>query len=233
MIPALLQTSLEGGSSSQAIDWVNFGLRWFHVWFGIVWLGHLYFFNFVNANTMPKLDGPTKKLVVPQLMPRALFWFRWGAAITWISGILLLGLVYFHQQAFWETKVNVAGALTGNATEKTISGRGIWILAGVLFGTVMAFNVWFIIWPLQKVIIAATRDGKAGEADIQAKVKTAAMASKINTYLSLPLLAMMVSNHFTILYSNNNWMWSLPATIVVGLALVWHWYKVAPKVQGF
>lgn len=231
---ALLNYQLESGGSSQAVDWVNFALRWFHVWFGVFWIGLLYFFNFVNANTMPKLDGPTKKLVVPQLMPRALFWFRWAAAITWFSGILLFALVYFHQNAFWETTANLGNALQGgSATSKSVSGRGIWILTGVLFGTVMAFNVWFIIWPNQKVIIAATRDGKAGEPEIQARVKTATLASKINTYLSVPLLAMMVSNHFNILYSNNNWMWTLPMIIAIGLALVWHWFKVAPKVQGF
>ena len=70
--------------------------RWIHVVAGILWIGHLYFFNFVNAPLGTKLDGPTKKVVVPQLMPRALFWFRWGAAWTWITGILLLLLVFYH-----------------------------------------------------------------------------------------------------------------------------------------
>ncbi|MBI3819582.1 MAG: urate hydroxylase PuuD [Planctomycetes bacterium] len=219
--PLVYPVPLEGGSS-QAIEWVNFALRWFHVWFGVIWIGHLYFFNFVNANTMAKLDGPTKKIVVPQLMPRALFWFRWGAAVTWLTGILMFALVYFHQHLFFD-KNGVAG----------VSGRAWWIMAGVLFGTVMAYNVWFIIWPLQKVIIAATRDGKAGEAEIQAKVRAAGLASRINTYLSVPLLSMMVSNHFTVLYSGNNWMWTIPLMIAIGFALVWHWYKVAPKVQGF
>src|SRR4026208_1128621 len=69
--------------------------RWLHVLAGIVWIGHLYFFNWVNGPLAAKLDGPTKKVVVPELMPRALFWFRWGAAWTWITGILLLGMVYY------------------------------------------------------------------------------------------------------------------------------------------
>src|SRR5438874_11281609 len=70
-------------------------LRWLHVFAGITWIGHLYFFNWVNGPFQAKLDGPTKKMIVPELMPRALYWFRWGAAYTWFTGFLLLGLVYY------------------------------------------------------------------------------------------------------------------------------------------
>jgi uncharacterized membrane protein len=70
--------------------------RWLHVAAGVMWIGHLYFFNFVNGPMGAVLDGPTKKVVVPQLMPRALYWFRWGAAWTWITGVLLLMLVFYH-----------------------------------------------------------------------------------------------------------------------------------------
>src|SRR4051794_36307919 len=70
--------------------------RWLHVAAGVMWIGHLYFFNFVNGPMGAALDGPTKKVVVPQLMPRALYWFRWGAAWTWITGVLLLMLVFYH-----------------------------------------------------------------------------------------------------------------------------------------
>ena len=73
--------------------------RWLHVFAGIIWIGHLYFFNWVNGPLQAKLDGPTKKTVVPELMPRALYWFRWGAAYTWITGVLLLAIVYYHGQA--------------------------------------------------------------------------------------------------------------------------------------
>ena len=81
--------------------WIQLFLRWAHVVAGIIWIGHLYFFNWVNAPFQAKLDGPTKKIVNPELQPRALFWFRWGAAWTWITGILLAGLIYYHgRQAF-------------------------------------------------------------------------------------------------------------------------------------
>ena len=72
--------------------------RWMHVLAGIIWIGHLYFFNWVNGPLQAKLDGPTKKAVNPELMPRALYWFRWGAAYTWFTGVLLLMLVYYHGQ---------------------------------------------------------------------------------------------------------------------------------------
>src|SRR5438128_1239030 len=78
--------------------------RWGHVVAGIIWIGHLYFFNWVNGPLQAKLDGATKKAVNPELLPRALFWFRWGAAWTWITGILLVGLIYYQsKQVLFET----------------------------------------------------------------------------------------------------------------------------------
>src|SRR5436190_6841013 len=75
--------------------------RWLHVFAGITWIGHLYFFNWVNGPFQGKLDGPTKKTIVPELMPRALYWFRWGAAWTWVTGVLMLGIIYYDgKQAF-------------------------------------------------------------------------------------------------------------------------------------
>jgi uncharacterized membrane protein len=104
--------------------------RWLHIFFGIIWIGHLYFFNWVNGPLQAKLDGPTKKLVVPELMPRALYWFRWGAAWTWITGILLIGLVYYMgEQAF--------------ATDATWSaGAGIMILVTFLVAPVLYDALW-------------------------------------------------------------------------------------------
>src|SRR5215510_14267207 len=72
--------------------------RWLHVFAGVMWIGHLYFFNFVNGPFQGKIDGPTKKAVNPELLPRALYWFRWGAAWTWFSGIFLAVLIYYHEK---------------------------------------------------------------------------------------------------------------------------------------
>src|SRR5262245_40961635 len=87
--------------------------RWLHVFAGIIWIGHLYFFNWVNGPLQTKLDGPTKKAVVPELMPRALYWFRWGAAWTWITGIMLLGMVfYMGRQNGWTAGAGVMVLVT-------------------------------------------------------------------------------------------------------------------------
>ncbi|HKE00572.1 MAG TPA: urate hydroxylase PuuD [Planctomycetota bacterium] len=200
--------------------WIESFTRWIHVVAGITWIGHLYFFNFVNANLQPKLDGPTKKLVNPQLLPRALFWFRWGAMFTFLSGLLLFYLVYMHATG---TAKNPNFFLPDGG----ITNRGWWIIFGALFGTVMWFNVWFVIWPAQKQIIPKVRDGVAPDAAI---VKRGALFSKINTYLSVPLVAFMLSQHF------GAWLGQplvyIPMVIVVGFAGVWLWYKNAPKVQG-
>src|SRR5262245_14794716 len=75
--------------------WMELLFRWMHVVAGIAWIGHLYFFNFVNSQVAKTYDADSKKKVVPELMPRALYWFRWGAAWTWITGFLLAGLVYY------------------------------------------------------------------------------------------------------------------------------------------
>src|SRR3954471_624397 len=79
-------------------NWMQLVFRWGHVVAGVMWIGHLWFFNFVNGQYAAKIDAPTKKLVIPELMPRALFWFRWGAAWTWITGILLAGLIYYQSR---------------------------------------------------------------------------------------------------------------------------------------
>jgi len=79
-----------------ATDVLQALFRWIHIVAGIVWIGLLYFFNFVNAPFAATIDGPTKQKVVPELMPRALYWFRWGAAWTWVTGVLLVMLVFWH-----------------------------------------------------------------------------------------------------------------------------------------
>src|SRR5262245_28904240 len=76
--------------------------RWLHIFAGITWIGHLYFFNWVNGPFQTKIDGPTKKAVNPELLPRALYWFRWGAAYTWITGVLLLMIIFYHGKAVFE-----------------------------------------------------------------------------------------------------------------------------------
>lgn len=192
-----------------------FLLRWLHFTFGIIWIGHLYFFNFVNAPLGKTLDAGTKKIVVPQLMPRALWWFRWGAMITFLTGwVYIIG------------KLHAGGAgLTGEGGLFT-STWGRWISLGALLGTIMWFNVWFIIWPAQKKLIRWTKAGEAPP-EMAGLTKRAFLASRLNTYLSVPLLFCMgAASH----YPSFDWLTVL-VTAAASTALVWHLVnKVAPRV---
>ena len=125
-------------------DWysnVHLVVRWLHVMAGIVWIGHLYFFNFVNVPLQGALDDATKKAVNPQLLPRALWWFRWGAMVTLLAGLVLFTLVYMYTPGVGFGPTSVFTDASG------LTARAAWILLGMLLGTVMWFNVWFIIWP--------------------------------------------------------------------------------------
>jgi uncharacterized membrane protein len=188
--------------------------RWTHVVAGVAWIGHLWFFNFVNANLQKELSADVKKAVNPGLMLRALFLFRWGAMLTYISGwVMLLQLGYMQRWgALAEGGFSDAGAL--------------WILLGMLFGTVMWFNVWFIIWPAQKKIIGGLQGGPAAD---PALAPRAALASKVNTYLSVPLLLGMVSSHNYAVFGGG--LLGLGLGVAFCLGCVWLAYKFAPKIS--
>ena len=186
-------------------------LRWLHFIFGITWIGLLYFFNFVNVSFGKTLDGPTKKIVVPQLMPRALWWFRWGAMITFLTGwIYIFG------------KLHLNGSGLGSLLT---TAWGQWIGLGAIMGSIMWFNVWFIIWPNQKKIIGWVKAGQSPP-EMAGLVKRAFLASRLNTYLSVPLLFCMgAASHFP----SFNWLTVL-VVAAVSVALTWHLVeKVAPK----
>ena len=153
--------------------------RWIHLLAGITWIGLLYYFNLINAHFQGSLEADVRKQVVPQLMPRTLWWFRWGAMLTFLSGLLMILWKYFlHGTGF----LGDAGLFGSSA--------GLWISMGGLFGTIMWFNVWFIIWPNQKKargIVQVDADAKKRAA------RTAMLFSRTNTLLSIPLLYAMVS----------------------------------------
>jgi len=255
--------------------------RWAHVVAGIIWIGHLYFFNWVNIPFQGKIDGPTKKLVNPELMPRALFWFRWGAAWTWITGILLAGLIYYQTKTvlfevdgnpwlwlfivlvMWAVGFVIYNAIMKSMANKTVaaaiclvlyaivygilecpklghfSGRALYIHAGATFGTMMALNVWMIIWPYQKKIITALKEGNPLPAD-SPEVKIAGLRSRHNTYMSVPLVFFMISNHYPQMYGYTPFLGPVPyrdfcalGVIVVGFIAVRLIYGKAGKVPGF
>lgn len=218
-------------------------LRWIHFLAGITWIGMLYFFNLVNVGLMKALDGPTKGKVVPELMPRALFWFRWGAVVTVLAGIwyymiilsrepsagAVMGkwlvmvvaawlLIYFMLQPGTGALNNgniiallvviiafllAWGVLRFNALPDT-SNRALSIGIGGGYGVIMLLNVWGIIWPHQKRIIAATKanaeSGTPVPPEIPKLARRAFLASRINAWLSVPMLFFMgTASHFPFL----------------------------------
>ena len=253
----------------QATDILQSLFRWIHIVAGILWIGHLYFFNWVNGPFAATLDAETKKKVVPELMPRALFWFRWGAAYTWVTGLFLLLLVFYHGGLVfndighgWNSGAILMVALVFlspfiydallktplGKTPKTTAIAGVVLVAlfillmvnwggfsyraynihtGALFGTVMAFNVWFRIWPSQQKIITAIKSGQAPDATV---VALAGARSKHNTYMSIPLVWTMINAHTT--WAASSWM-ILVAVIAVSWIGTTHLYKKAGKVKGF
>lgn len=241
-------------------------IRWIHIVAGVMWIGHLYFFNFVNSQFAPTMDGDTKKKVVPELMPRALYWFRWGAAFTWVTGVLLLMMVFYHgpfmfdEGGHWGAASILAIALVFAApfiydalyktvlTDPKVGFVGGLILAtvvvcymawgahfyyrtyaihlGAMFGTIMAFNVWFRIWPSQQKIIRATKDGTPPDA---ALVGLAGLRSKHNTYMSVPLI-------FTMMNAHAPWAANplyLGGIVLVGWGATYWLYNQSKTVKGF
>jgi uncharacterized membrane protein len=221
--------------------------RWAHFVGGITWIGMLYFFNLVNVNFMKALDAPTKKVVVPNLMPKALWYFRWGAVVTVLAGlgyyamyilrgdvinansdgagantglILLIWLII--AGAAWAIfafvllpNLNKDGKILAAATAALVIAMAValvWLLdsqltgrrdhwasnktlsigIGGALGLIMLLNVWGIIWPAQKRIIAATAAGTPPDA---ALARRAFLASRANAWLSLPMLWFMGTSH--------------------------------------
>ncbi|HXG22635.1 MAG TPA: urate hydroxylase PuuD [Methylomirabilota bacterium] len=155
--------------------------RWIHFIAGITWIGMLYFFNLINAHVTAALQPATRREVVPQLMPRALWWFRWGAMVTFITGLLLIIWKYFL----------LGSGFTGDAGLFG-SDAGLWISMGALFGIIMWFNVWFIIWPAQQKLITWTKEGQTPP-EQPATAKRALYASRTNVFLSVPMLFGMLA----------------------------------------
>jgi uncharacterized membrane protein len=200
-------------------------LRWLHFFFGIAWLGHLYYFNFVQAHAEKALDAAQKKVVVPHFRGRAMWWFRWGAMLTFLTG-----LTYIVYQEFVASDRKFSGWLSFDAGGAGPSNA--WILFGGLLGTIMWFNVWFVIWPRQQVIMAAVGGKREKPADFDALVAKAALFSKINTYLSFPMLfGMGGRSHLPIAKSWGEQIGWWVGVLLVGVGVAVHVVKhAAPKV---
>lgn len=152
--------------------------RWLHVFVGILWIGLLYYFNFVQIRKMPEIPAELKPAISKYIAPEALFWFRWSALLT-----VLMGLVIAYQRGYLVDALAL-GLTSGNARDSFI-GLGMWL------GIIMMINVWGFIWPNQKIALGIV------EADADAKAKAGRIAmlfSRTNLLLSVPMLATMTMN---------------------------------------
>jgi len=152
-------------------------VRWLHVLSGVMWIGLLWYFNFVQIPSMPKIPDEQKPAVSKVIAPTALFWFRWAALATVITGLLLAWVNGYIGQAL------ILGLSVGGGRATAI-GIGMWL------GLIMAYNVWMIIWPNQQKalgLVDATPDEK------KAAARTAMLTSRLNTVLSIPMLYFMVA----------------------------------------
>ena len=155
--------------------------RWMHVFFGILWIGLLYYFNFVQTRKMPEIPAELKPALSKYITPEALFWFRWAALFTVLAG---LGIAISRGRDYAEGVLSF-GFAGGAATADRgfgLMGIGIWL------AIIMFLNVWGVIWPNQKIALGI----KEADADAKAKAaRTATLASRINVLLSLPMLTSM------------------------------------------
>ena len=211
-------------------------LRWLHVFAGITWIGMLYFFNLVNlpllkfqlmkpyeANMAEKATGP--------IVVKTLFWFRWGAFFTLLFGLLL---IESRRQAYAEGGLG----LMDYFFESGMAGYSI--LIGILFGLVMAFNVWFIIWPRQKKILANNKTIAASSDESQKKaladanapmVKEATLASRTNTWLSVPMLWGMVFGAHGYTAGTEARDWLVPLVVLAAVLLAMYAYSRTPATK--
>jgi len=154
-----------------------FLFRWLHVLSGVMWIGLLWYFNFVQIPNMPKIPDEQKPAIGKVIAPAALWWFRWGAMATIVTGLILAHLNGYIVET-------ILLGLTDGVAKHTAIGIGMWL------GAIMWFNVWFVIWPNQQKALGIV----PAEADAKAKAaRTAMLFSRTNTLLSIPMLFAMVS----------------------------------------
>ena len=164
-----------GGFDIDVLFW-SWLFRYFHVVAGIMWIGLLWYFNFVQVPNMSKITDEQKPAITKVIAPAALFWFRWAAFATIVTGLIVAHLNGYLHDAM------TLGVMSGGGKNTSI-GIGMWL------GIIMAFNVWFIIWPNQKKVLGIV---ECAPEEKPKHMKTALIASRINTLFSLPMLLSMV-----------------------------------------
>lgn len=182
-------------------------LRWVHFFAGVAWIGHLYYFNFVQGAFFAEIEAPVKNVAFSKLVPKALWWFRYGALGTFLSGVAMLG---------------IQGAeLKGDFF---LTPYGLYIWPGVLMGTLMFLNVWLIIWPKQKILIANANTvigGGAANPEAAKAAPVALLASRTNVLFSIPLLFFMgASRHLNLAGAGETSPWAAIGTVTAIILLL-------------
>ena len=183
------------------------GLRWLHVLFGIAWIGLLYYFNFVQVPSFAEMSAAARNEAITKLATRALWWFRWAALGTAIFGILITGATQDYYKDFFSR------------------ANGASIFLGMIIALTMLYNVWMVIWPNQRIVIANAANVLAGgQADPAAAAagRRAFLASRQNVMFSVPMLWFMVgTSHFYTAFSDPGagsvWLFLIVALIIVGV----------------
>ena len=177
-IMAVVVIAVTGGSFSANAEFISFMWRWLHVLSAIMWIGLLWYFNFVQIPNMPNIPDEQKPAIGKVIAPAALWWFRWAAMATIITGLLL---AYSNDYLIQALQLGLPDM---DNAKYTAIGIGMWL------GIIMFINVWFVIWPNQKIalgIVEAAAEVKAASA------RKAMLFSRTNTVLSVPMLYAMVS----------------------------------------
>lgn len=166
-----------------SMEGLLFLLRWFHIYMGVIWIGTLYYFNFMQGSFMKEAAAAAKPEVLGKLLPRAMWWFRWGAFWTMATGIVIIGI-------------------RGHQMQGYNNSWGVQILTGGIMGLIMGCNVWFVIHPAQKLVIANAQATASGGQPVPGAAEAAPkalLASRTNTLLSVPMLWMMAAaSHLTL-----------------------------------
>jgi uncharacterized membrane protein len=245
-------------------EWLNLAFRWFHVFAAIMWVGQTYFFTWLDhrfndeKNVWMVHSGGfyiVDRQKVPELLPQKLHWFRWEAALTWMSGILLLILVYYSggimvDESVMKMSADAAAGLSiaimvvgwlvydliwispfaeKNDVAMTVisyillvgaiygftrvfSGRAAYMQTGAMLGTFMAANVWGRILPAQRQLIKATKAGQPADMRLADRAKK---RSKHNTFIVLPVVVIMLSNHFPVTTYGSQYNWIVLSVLVL------------------
>ncbi|HUC54504.1 MAG TPA: urate hydroxylase PuuD [Candidatus Cybelea sp.] len=259
--------------SSAIREWLNLGLRWFHVFAGIMWVGQTYYFTWLDGQ-FSKLEKNARSDGAPSAVwmvhsggfytvekqkslgvaPQQVRWFRWEALLTWLAGVVLLVLVYYIGDGLIDPDVrdiskNVGisigvaslivgwmiydfavrsplgkspNAFAGFALAMTavaawglthvLSGRAAYLHLGAIFGTIMTVNVWMRILPAQRRMIAAAAAGEKFDASLGAQAK---LRSKHNTFMAVPVVFLMLSNHYPVATYGNHYAWEIMLGLVI------------------